>query len=238
MEKRGQVAIFIILGILVIVGISLFFIFSGSFLKNAIGGESSEVSALIQSCSEEIYLDLLYEVGLRGGYFEIPVDSISYGVPVYKSGNNLNIARIETIEEEIEKGFNKKLSECTSNFSDITSVKVDANYPSSDVKILDDEVVFSIIYPMSIIGPDKTESIRDFGKINAKIRMGEIQKIASEIILTEDFNEICIGCLIDKAENNDLYIDTVYLDENSLFFIISYEELNGELFEFVFGMRK
>lgn len=51
----------------------------------------------------------MHDVGVRGGYFNRPEEIISYGIPLYKIKDRVNVPDVQKIEEELTYGFNKLL---------------------------------------------------------------------------------------------------------------------------------
>jgi hypothetical protein len=95
MHKRGQVTVFIILGIVIIALIGMLFFFRGDLIESIFEGETSglftsadiePVKDVVQGCVEITLMDAIEHVSNQGGY-NSPVlsDSYSrdsYGVPV------------------------------------------------------------------------------------------------------------------------------------------------------------
>jgi len=235
---RGQVAIFIIMAIFIGAAVILFFTLGDSFNKKVVGGGAGRVHNFVKSCADEVYLDALYDVGIKGGYYNSPVDSISFGIPVYKNGKVLNMPSSEKIEREIVNSFDGRLKNCVGNFSSFVDMKIVADEPSSMAKVKDEEVILNIIYPMKISKGEKVEELREFGEIRIPSHIGFIYKIAQDIAESEDIDAICLTCLAKIADENDLKIDVVDYDKDVILIVISYEELNGDIFEFSFAMRK
>src|SRR3989338_2739453 len=79
MSKRGQFTLFVVLGILVLLLATLFFVFKDDlFGFVGIGGELSypseiqEVVDHVQECVDASSADAVFQIGLSGGYYDLP----------------------------------------------------------------------------------------------------------------------------------------------------------------------
>ncbi len=239
MKKSGQVTIFIIMAIFIVVAVALFFLIESDALDSVIDSDAGRVSAFIQDCADEVSLDAVYSVGIRGGYSDSPEGSISYGIPLYREQGIMATPGTENIEKEIAIEFNERLTSCIDNFSSFPDLNITQQQADSVAEVHDEEIVFSVKYPMTVEKGGKRDMLEDFGEIYVSLPMGSMYKVASEIARTEGVNNICMTCLAELAENNDFKIDVLDYDEETVFFIISYySELNEMVLEFTFGMRK
>ncbi len=238
MEERGQVAIFIIFGVLVVGAVGFFFVLPGNDRGVVMGSEASGVDAFVRGCMDEVALDLVYNVGMRGGYYSSPGESISYGIPLYKIGDRSNVPTIENIEKEIAKGLAEKMEICVDDFSSLSGVDINAEKIKGVVEVKYEEIILGVDFPITITAGDKTELLRDFGGINIGLPVGKMHEVAEEIVENEGADEVCLTCVARLADDNEYVIDIVDYKEGEVFYVISYEELNGDVFEFAFGMKE
>lgn len=236
--KRGQVAIFIIMGTLIVLAIVLFFVIRGNVGNSGMSVDASRVYNFVQGCANEVYLDAVYNIGTKGGYYEAPTESVSFGIPLYKIENSELLPGVPKIEEEIANGFDEALTECVGDFSEFKDLDVSAKSANSVAKLDDREIVLNVIYPMTVGREDSVDILRDFGEIRIPSEMGLMYKIAEDIVRNENASNICLTCLAKIADANDFKIDIVDYDVDTIFIIISYEELDGRFFEFSFAMKK
>src|SRR3989338_4569303 len=66
-DKRGQITIFIIVGILVVSGVVLFFLYNSNLLPEIGGRQETNVNAFLNVCLEEKTKEAVEELSLRGG---------------------------------------------------------------------------------------------------------------------------------------------------------------------------
>ena len=95
MYKRGQVTVFIILGIVIVALIGVLFFFRGDLIEGLLEGETSglfssadiePVKDVVQGCVETTLMDAIEHVSNRGGYNSPALSSQysrdSYGLPI------------------------------------------------------------------------------------------------------------------------------------------------------------
>ncbi len=141
MQKRGQVTIFIIVGIVILVVFGMLFFFRGELLKSDFQSELAKLKipdqlkpakSYIDDCIEDSVLVAARNLGSKGGYSNVPKDNIPRSVVnpfsnsleignsdvafwYYKSTNNIDkeqIPFIEDMEEDISKHLNENFLYC------------------------------------------------------------------------------------------------------------------------------
>jgi len=107
-NKKGQITIFIIIGIIIIsIFMFIFIIKDNNIVENNIQSTPSDVqpiSLYIDSCLSKTALDGIYLVGQQGGYSNTSEPFYSFSdikIPVYYNLNEKNIPTIKEIENQI-----------------------------------------------------------------------------------------------------------------------------------------
>ena len=111
MNKRGQVTVFIILGIIIIALVGVLFFFRGNLIEDIFGSESSglftsadiePVKDVVQGCVEITLMEAIEHVSNRGGYNDpVLIDSYSrdsYGIPVVYAWTCEHGTRLPSLE--------------------------------------------------------------------------------------------------------------------------------------------
>ena len=247
MEKRGQVTIFIILGVVLISTIGIFLYFSEFSLMSLInmGTESipSEILPIyefVNDCVKSSGEETLYLIGQQGGYPYLPESSLDIDIPYYFDGENSILPSKETIEEQIGNYINLKIFFCTKSFIDFLDFEVAQNLASTEVIILDNVVNIQVNYPLNIKKGDTTYQLSEF-KETFDIRLGTIYKTAEEITSLQEQNppEICLSCIIDLGIENNLNINIEDYGEDTVIFTIADQNsiLLEDAYKFVFANK-
>jgi hypothetical protein len=251
MKKRGQVTIFIILGIVLISTIGIFLYFSEFNLRSLIGmgtesvpSEVLPIHQFVSDCVKTTGENTLYLIGQQGGYsfFDsyILANSLEIGIPYYFDGENTILPGKGTIEEQIGRYMDLNMFFCTTGFIDFPDFEVAQNGINTEVIILENIVNIEVNYPLNIKKGDTIYQLSEF-KETFNIRLGTIYKTAEEITSFQEQNppEICLSCIIDLGIENDLNINIEDYGEDTVIFTIA--DQNSILFEdaykFVFANK-
>jgi hypothetical protein len=240
MYKKGQVTVFIILGIVI-----LAFFVTGFFLKDylaaqrlqqvqedatLINSKASAVKLFVGSCIGQVGENAILTVGYRGGkeklqapYFEEELFDSNY---LYYLGNDNSQSRDET-EKSLEDLMNEHLLDCVPDDfkSNVNTEIVNPNFLfeglaldvgeiSTTVRINDESTIFTVDWPLKLRMKDMEREITDFEPARFPVRLGKITNFVEEFV----------GKLVD----NPYLIDAFYLvDQN---FTIDYGFLNNDTY--------
>ncbi|MCH7850648.1 MAG: hypothetical protein IH845_03330 [Nanoarchaeota archaeon] len=237
-NKKGQVTIFVVVAIVIVVSILLFFTLQGNIRIGESSKDVERVKTLIGSCIDKVTLETIYLISKNGGYRSPPVDSTRYGVPYYIKGNQKNIPSIDFIELEISDHLNDELFFCTKNFIDFPDLEITQKTIITKTKILPEKITFDITYPIIISKGDKSTSIKSF-KHEIPVRLGIVHQAMLEMINSQTTTEICLSCNLKTAIKYDIYIETETQSGGDLLSIITDENsnINEKEFRFLFAQN-
>lgn len=253
-NKKGQIAIFILLGIVILIAVSLlFYINQEDAKKSAEVEQAAEVSLTIvpiknyvESCIKSVGEDALEFIGQRGGYYDLPDLSTKdyFAKTAYYFYETEDVMpSIETISKEISKYMDNMLFFCFKNFIDFKEqgFKIEQGETKTETIIQPTQVTFEVSLPLTIQKGEDAHKISEFlGKVeNVRFRtLYEVSKnITEEQVKHSDY--ICLSCISDLAIENKLYVDIERLDYFIiLFYIIDNNSIiNDEPYEYVFANK-
>ena len=202
MEKRGQVAIFILLVTVIVIAAALV-MFSRSNSNQDI---STQVSGpkfesyffFIDSCLKTKAEEAVKETTFRGGYFEFPgphVKFIYVSYPFYLFGGNNYFPSQENVKESLALMYGKLSLQCYGQLMDNlnNTLKVELGNVKSDALVTIDSVVFSIKYPISIEANGRKESRENF-RFEVPTEIGHIHSAIGEFIdMEKETPMLCAG---------------------------------------------
>lgn len=188
-KKRGQLAIFMILGLVILISFFLVFYFKSAAAKNKddvvnTGKTSLDITPIkhyITTCLKEVSDEVLFEkIGKQGGYLnpEGIVDYILYDgskVPYYLDGIAVNYPTKDAIAERISNYVLAELESCLKLdvFSEMgfevakpVSFEVNTSINKKDVSV-------RLEYPLTVKQGDQTTELLDF-KVNLPVGLGDI----------------------------------------------------------------
>jgi len=167
--KRGQVTIFIIIGILIIGAIVLFFAIDRPLVKKQIPASLEPVYTSFLSCLEDDALEGIKILEFRGGYIEMPkfepgssympfssqLDFLGSPIPYwyYVSGNNIakeQVPSISSMQEELAKFIDGKIRNCNFDSYYSQGFEINQGIPKSKVVIQDGKVLVNLDMPMNL----------------------------------------------------------------------------------------
>ncbi|MDD5253835.1 MAG: hypothetical protein PHG05_01880 [Candidatus Nanoarchaeia archaeon] len=228
MSKRGQVTLFIIIGIIIVVIVGLLLIFKGQIQKEITKTpeEFNQIPENIQNCLEMIGNDALYEVLFYGGQYPDIKNNVE-GFAYLK-----DYTTIKEIEESLNKYVEYNIDYCV----DLTGYEVERGNPAAEFTI-DDKVNVNFRYPLKVIKDDKTYEIDEEYLAEFDARVYEMYNLGKIISEESKKPEFCISCIIDSATQKDLRVEVAELDKNTL--IIIYDDsfmYDMESLKFVFAI--
>ncbi|PIN73918.1 hypothetical protein COV20_02270 [Candidatus Woesearchaeota archaeon CG10_big_fil_rev_8_21_14_0_10_45_16] len=125
--RKGQVTIFIILGIVILLVIALIIAFQTEIIKfkpeEIVPTERGRVESVISSCLQEIAEDSLTKMGLQGGYVTLPDEILNDGgkhlaissfvvVPYWAYGENVAVPSLEDLQDRLDEAIESQIRSC------------------------------------------------------------------------------------------------------------------------------
>ncbi|MBT4447093.1 hypothetical protein HOC96_07660 [archaeon] len=177
-NKKGQVTIFIILGILLLLSVALILLLRaeqvGFEISEIIPTKKGVVEEYISSCINEVGSDALSLIGLQGGYIEVPeryTDDINWHIPVsdfiavplWGSGNLIDRPSISQIKNDVDEYVEENVRNCLfeneingGEFDEIYTL-IELDDIVSDVKFEDSHTDFDVTW--DIVVQDKSGEV-------------------------------------------------------------------------------
>src|SRR3990172_4021932 len=119
--KKGQITVFIIVGIILVSSVILFFIFRSDLISQIPGGKGTSTNAFLSSCLEDDARASVNSILKNGGYVESPfyasfkfdketekISYLCYNQDDYLPCVNQQPALLSRIEDEKKKKIKKK----------------------------------------------------------------------------------------------------------------------------------
>lgn len=236
MGKRGQITIFILIGIIALISAAIYFILiniSNSNSEDTIASNRPDINNIrefYQTCLYQQTDSLTKYVLKRGGYVSKTnsIKFLNYSdvmIPYYIHDG---IKFVENPIFELKKSMEKILSENLNYCQNKTKISFPNNQiifeklEDIDISISRDFIIFKLQIPIKIIN-QKDESIT-ITKISFKKKssMFSLSNLASDIIKTQTSsqNYILLSELVDLANKNGMQIQLYETDNNSYIYTI------------------
>lgn len=256
-DKRGQVTLFVVIAIIVVVGIVLILSIQQGAIKAPVGAEEAQklvasqlqpISDFVVKCAEEPVKDSVKSIGIQGGYCNIPVraDTIStYRIPfLVQLPDKSNLLALEgdgpTIENEIIACTNMtKIMKCIDNFNSFK--KVVSVAPQKDLSlnlhfVSPDTIAVEINYPLLV---SRAESKSTLEKMTFDFKSGlqaayltAVRIIGSEIS-SHDFD---IDHYVRTLPN--VHIERQGIDTTRIYYYLESVIIESDPYAFHFAVER
>ena len=189
MEKRGQISIFIILGIVVVgVIIASLYLTKEPVQPTQTPVQVDPIREHVEECLDLVSLRGLKLLGMQGGYTDISnKDVLSYmngklNVVYWLDEDSLKAPKFSRIENELEKFIEKDMEGCV-NFDLFEDFRIEEGNIKANVDF--DEIIYiNVEWPLKVVKNDVEYELKDFSN-NYDVDMKKIYKLAYGIAETE-----------------------------------------------------
>ena len=204
--KKGQITVFIIIGIILLLSAALAIYFfqkrAAAPIKAAIAvpEEAQKVYDYVATCVDQISKDGLVIMGTQGGYITLP-QAIEKSPDAYIKGDPAGVSKIplwyyegedrtptlEYMQRDLALYVKQNLPDCAANF---TSFQPQFNItPTSEIlpviTFTDSNVIVEVKWELDIKSIDKTTKLTEFVS-NFPLRLKTIWELASKTMETEN----------------------------------------------------
>jgi len=221
-NKRGQVTIFVIIGVVIILGAFLYLLLSNQ--KNELPPNENSFSTLtipeqIDSCFDEVARELIITVGLQGGYYDEPLtEYLDFGnsiIPIYYIDGVTYIPSIPLIKEELERGYYINSLNCLVDYGD----SVTFEFREVTVSIKNDTVSFLLDLDLLIKDDNQTKLINyNQRPIIIESNLKKMEELSYDIVSMQELYDgsIYLNGIMDFAKKKDLTVGMNTERENSI----------------------
>lgn len=225
MMKKGQLTIFIIIGLILLMSISLVIYLTTREVVKPVEEEVivpedvRPVYEFVQSCANDIAREGLGLLGLQGGFINlpgiidrtpsayIPIDSANYfKVPLWYYEGEDRTPSLGYMEREIARYVNERIKECTGEFEPFQerfAVREEGNVTTRTI-ITDDQVILRISWPLALATPERTTRVQDY-VVRMPVRLKHMWEIANATMAAENqhafFENVTIDLMAADSDN-------------------------------------
>ncbi len=198
-NRKGQLAIFIILAILLVAMVAVVFVFRNSIFPNRISSEMEPVYNTFINCLEN---DLVLGINVlesQGGYIYLPeyeagseympfssqLDFLGNPIPYwyYVSGNNIQKEQVPSekdMEKDLERFIGDKARECSFESYYSQGYEITMGEPKADINVNDGKVVLNLEMYFLVSREDETYLARDH-EVSVDSELGSLYKSALNV---------------------------------------------------------
>jgi hypothetical protein len=175
LKKKGQMSLFILLGLVLLAAVILFFVFTQSNSTEDIAKIESltDASTAIQNCIEETIQDKVFLWGLYGGTTETNRYSFS------SFNTNTELLSLEELQQNLQTGLERSLNDCK-NILEGTSYTLESNGRTQIEIVMEQELEIKVSSLGEISDGQYTEAISETEERFA-INMPEMYTFLTEL---------------------------------------------------------
>lgn len=215
--KKGQITLFLILGIIIIC-IVLLYIF---ILNNKINLESKKepvlesqsimISDIVNQCLSTSFLEVSKQNALNGGYY-LPIGSETY----YFLNNSIIYPSKEELTKQLSLGIREELAKCLNSSDFKINIKYDLNKANLQIYLYETYSEVTLNMPITISIGEVSSKIDHFYS-KTKTDYLKFYKIATSLTdeQSKHPNELCISCIDDLSKKNSIYIESLEKENSS-----------------------
>jgi hypothetical protein len=248
MEKRGQITIFVILGIIIVLGGIIFVLINNGFFGDLFSKKTDYPSVVLEIQEHvDFSLEKVIEINsLQGGFYEVSGDYVFYidgedylKIPVYFNKTDLSPSKQEILEQ-ISLGVEDNFFNCVDFEKFQSQVNFDETNFDVESQFLDDKVLIDVDFPLSINYLETIYLIEDFS-VETFTNYETLYNVSSEVNEIQDAfgDSLCLSCFDDLArkynlvfENEETFLDEKYAIVYHISKYNKFKEVN-ETFSFV-----
>jgi len=248
-NKKAQTTVFIIIAVVVlaiIAGILYFKNIPGQtnldeefFSSNELKPQVDRLQTAILDCTEQTSEEALTNIGLQGGYFNPPSESLKIGeikIPYYYNQGSINRPSKSEIETELNNYIESNLESCFENINK-NDLEIEYKNLAIESEINNDNIIFNYNTQIKITKDNKhiVFELEDHPK-NIPSALSDILDIAYFITDTHEVDPemYCISCVGDMAEEKDVYVSIVELAQDQMLVVISENRTSTQPYSFEF----
>ncbi len=225
LNKSGQVTIFVILAIVLVVAVSAYFIFKDTLLPSGISPTFEPVEAQFLDCLGEKTSNGIMILETQGGYIELPnfipgsrhmpfsseLTFLGVDIPYWHtiSGNNIEITQVpmkKDLQNQLANYLEEEIQDC--KFSSFIQEGYQISSGDSEVEVLIED-----------------NYVRVFLEMDLNMKMGEERAVIADHKIEIDSN---LGSLHDDAVGfYDLNEEEMFLENYSVDFLRLYAPVDG-----------
>lgn len=233
-SSKGQVALFVIIGIILVVTIGLIFYFYSSSLDKStekqvtketdLDDANRNVRAVVETCLNNVGKEGIILMSNSGLYIK-PKEYVSYFdyqvAYLYDRGSN-RVPTIEVMEKQLDDYVNENIENCI-----VTNYEIEfLSEPVTKTEILDDKVLFALELPIKMKYKNSFSDINGY-TTEVPLRIGKLRnEVINEVVnqMVKDKVRLCLSCLIDISMKNNVYMEVGEINDELIFIVHDLDE--------------
>jgi hypothetical protein len=248
MNKKGQITLFIIIGIVVLLVAGVFLIIANKLNNREVTqevGESSSLQSYVENCIEEVAIPAIYLQGLQGGYI-FPIDDSfnmeerTYQISLLYNQGIDNVPDRARLQNEINAYIKINLNNCLDDLQSFKEMgyEVETGTINTDSIVGFDDIQIKVTYPITLTQGAKQETVEEFSA-TIPVRLGHLNDLSREFV--DEFVEYPDRVNMNMLAGFDVDVTVVpYSQEQGIVIYSFYDEksnIRDQRYTFLFATK-
>jgi len=245
--KKSQVAIFIVLGIVILI-IVILFVMTRLQLAKDVGKrefkqtvpiEAQPVNDKMEKCLEDVGVMALQSAYTRGGYYifeEGDYYNQQQYFPYYYYQGYDGVPTIEEIEKNIEAYYALQLPYCFEEVLDLPGYRIDIEkgVPVVDAKLQDKKMYVTLSHGVTVTKGDAVLQLDTFKQVIDDVNMNDFHDVSTKIVDNyKQDNLLCLSCIYRWGVDAGMLVDIIDIKPGDTMIVL---RMNEKRFRFGIGV--
>lgn len=253
MQKKGQITVFIILGIILLFLTAGILFIVQKITKDSVTSEREEmaegyraesIKSFIEHCLERTANEAMVLVSSQGGYYKVPepaLDQVFVKVPYYFYFGKKQFPEKATIEREIENYLVDQLPICLNDFKVFSKqgLKIEQREMQANVT-LNEKSSVELTLPITLQIGDSAIELNKFSYL-LNVNFEQVYQILSETMAEHELNPdyVPIGHLSSSAQESGFNFELNYLKDKAVVYSFIFDQypVDEEDYVFIFASK-
>ena len=235
--KRGQITIFILAGIAIVISVSFLLTYLPKIKENRINEQREILNNYVHSCLDSVSRESLFVLGSQGKmYLNLFLETNGGKIEYYYYEGKSFIPETEDFENNMSKYIEDNIDSCLGDFSSL-KYKVEKTKPNVTAKINKEDVSVRMEYPVKLYVGENTIELSEFSQI-IDIRLNHSFTFAKEILKETVKQQKAIDS-DSLPSGQHLIFNTYKIDDKIVYYEVtdSVKKLKGEPYKFRFAVK-
>jgi len=230
MKKKGQLTLFIVVGIVIVVAIVAFFMIPKDFGgKTGYSEDVEPIANFIQNCLEDVSIESIPAVSKTGGFYPNPPTESIMDIPYYVYEGENRMPTKDQLSTSISNYIDEMVEDCLNNYETFKDYNILPGEKSSKIEIGKEDIIIQYTYKHTIEKDNKKDTIGSF-TFEIPSRLGILYDSA-EYLVNDQLplqSGTCLNCVIDLTKTNSVSIITTGLEDGTVIYSIKDETIETE----------
>lgn len=249
MKKRGQISVFIILGIIILSVIAALFFLRQSKVASAVEEipltiNTEPVELFVEQCLRSTAEEAIQKNGLSGGYFILPVsstNSLFSNVPYYFDLGQNRFPQDALLAEQIGKYVDALLDFCLNDFRLFTEkgYVIKAEPPKTTALIKSHKITLTTTLPLTITLGVQQRELSTFRVELEGSQLYDDLQLAREIVASQENEDICLTCFTPQATEQQVFVGILPITQDTYLYELTDDDyrIGNEPYQLRFAVK-